>query len=161
VVSSYLTYDHGQDQGANLVDLLQLWQRHGLPWGGRIAAWASVDPHNPDLFWAACNAYGCLYIGIAVPATMDAQVENGEPLDLTGSAADRQIVGGHCVVVLSRTADGGELATWGQRVRFTQRWAAAYVEEAHVVISPAQVAARGSGYGLDLAALQADLAALQ
>lgn len=160
VVSTYLTYDHGQDQGANLVDLLRFWQTHGLPWG-KIAAWASVDPHNPDQFWAACNAYGCLYVGIAVPATMDGQVENGQTLDLTGTSADRQIMGGHCVVVLSRDQDGGELATWGQRVRFTQRWWDTYGEEAHVVITPEQVARGGDGYGLDLATLQADLAALQ
>jgi hypothetical protein len=161
VVSTYLTYDHGQDQGANLVDLLQFWQSHGLPWGGKIAAWASVDPHNPDRFWAACNAYGCLYVGIAVPATMDTQVENGQTLDLTGTPADREIMGGHCVVILSRDADGGELATWGQRVRFTQRWWDTYGEEAHVVITPAQVTAKGDGYGLDLDLLRADLAALR
>lgn len=161
VVSTYLTYDHGQDVGANLVDLLRFWQTHGLPWSRPIAAWASVDPHNPERFWAACNAFGCLYVGIAVPSTMDTQVQNGQTLDLTGTPADRQIVGGHCVVILSRDSNGGELATWGQRVRFTQRWADAFIEEAHVVLTPSQVQSGGNGYGLNVAQLQADLAALQ
>lgn len=160
VVTTYLTYDHGQDQGANLVDLLQFWHLHGLPWGGKIAGWASVDPHDRERFWDACNAFGCLYIGIAVPSTMDGQVENGQTLDLTGTDADSKIMGGHCVVVASRTETGGELVTWGQRVPFTQRWADAYIEEAHVVITPQQLAKGGDGYGLNVGRLQSILADL-
>ena len=159
VVTDYLRYDHGQDRGVALTELLAYWQKVGLPWG-QIAGWAPVNFRDPDAFWAACNAFGCLYVGIAVPATMDEQVMNGQTLDLTGTPADRQIMGGHCVVVLSRTENGGELATWGRRVRFTQRWWDTYGEEAHVVLTPSQVERKGNGYGLDLAALQADLARL-
>ena len=160
IVSTYLTYDHGQDKGANLTQLLQFWHTHGLPWGGKIAGWASVDPRNPERFWSACNAFGCLYIGIAVPATMDQQVMDGQTLDLTGTDADYQIQGGHCVVVASRTETGGELITWGQRVPFTQRWADTYIEEAYVVITPQQMAKGGDGYGLNLGGLQDILAGL-
>jgi hypothetical protein len=159
VVSTYLTFDHGKDKGANLVDLLQFWQSHGLPWG-QISAWASVDPHNTDRLWAACYTFGCLYVGIAVPATMEPQVDNGETLDLTGRLADRQIVGGHCVVIVSRDTDGGELVTWGRRVRFSERWWDTYGEEAFVVITGPQVRADGNGCGLDLHQLQADLSCL-
>ena len=159
VVSEYLRYDQGQDVGVALTQFLTYWQRAGLPWG-QIAAWASVNASDPESFWAACNAFGCLYVGIAVPAPAQEQFANGEPWDLTGTSADRQIEGGHCVVVVSRKLGGGELVTWGKRQAFTDRWWAAYGEEAHVAITPSQVERHGNGYGLDLASLQADLALL-
>lgn len=164
VVTDYLRYDHGQDLGVDLSTFLTYWQTVGLPWGGKIAGHAEVDLQGGvDRAWAAANAFGCLYIGIAVPAPMDEQAASGEILDLTGTSDDRDIQGGHCVVVVSRDADvgngqsGGELATWGMRVKFTDRWLQTYMEEAHVAITGAQVERNGDGYGLDLASLQADL----
>lgn len=159
VVTDYLRYDHGQDEGVDLSQFLAYWQKVGLPWG-KIEASAPVAYNNPEKFWQACNAFGCLYVGIAVPEPMETQATPGGLLDLTGTPADKNILGGHCVVVISRNAEGGELATWGMRVRFTQRWWDAYGEEAHVAITPSQVEKHGNGYGLDLAQLQADLKAL-
>lgn len=160
VVSTYLTYDRGKDMGANLSELLAYWHNHGLPWAGRCAGYASVNPRDTDEFWAAVNAYGCGYIGVAMTQAMQQATQEGNPWDFTGSPADYQVEGGHCVVVVSRMTGGGEVVTWGMRQRFTDAWLQACVEEAHVVITPAQVARHGDGYGLDIERLEADLADL-
>jgi hypothetical protein len=157
VVTEYLRYTHGQDSGVVLTTFLSYWHRFGLPWG-EIAGWASVDFRDVDAMWAAANAFGCLYVGIAVPAPAQQQFAAGEPWDLTGTRADQDIEGGHCVVIVSRTSTGGELITWGRRQAFTTRWWAAYGEECHVAITPSQVERNGNGYGLDMGKLQHDLA---
>jgi len=159
VVSEYLTYDGGVDQGANLTQLLAYWHRTGL-WGSKILGYAAVNFRELDEVWAYANAFGVLYIGIAVPAAMEEQVANGQTLDLTGTAADTQILGGHCVDIISRSKGGGEIVTWGQRVAFTDRWLQTYMEEAHVVITQAQFARNGDGYGIALPTLQSSLAGL-
>lgn len=160
VVSEYLAYDHGVDQGVALADLLAYWRATGL-WGRKIAAYAPVNIHDPDEMWAACNAFGALYIGVAVPAPAQMQFARHEPWELTGTAQDRQIIGGHCVVIVARAKGGGEVVTWGGRQEFTDEWLATYLEEAWVAITPEQVEAHGDGYGLGMLQLNEDLDRVQ
>ena len=63
-------------------------------------------------------------------------------------------------MAFSKESDIGTVATWGLRQKFTQRWFQHNVEEAHVALTAAQIAAKGNGYGLDIEHLQADLKAL-
>lgn len=157
VVGTYDTYDHGQDLGANLSQLLAYQYNVGLPWL-KGAPYAAVSPKDVDEFWSATEAFGCTYIGIAVTEAMQRQTQNGEPWDVSLTGND--IVGGHCVVCFARDANGGTVATWGMRQKFTTRWFKKYVEEAHVILTPSQVTKGSNGYGLDLAHLKADLAKL-
>jgi hypothetical protein len=159
VVSTYLAFGHGRDEGAVLTDVLAYWRHVGLPWGD-IAGYASVPVHDPDCFWAATYAFGAAYIGVAMTQAMAEATERHEPWDFTGCPEDFDVLGGHCVVVISRTSDGGEVVTWGQRQAFTDAWLRHNVEEAHVVITPAQLQAKGDGYALDLGKLEAALDAL-
>ncbi len=156
VVEAYLNYNGGVDKGVALADLLAYWRSSGL-WGRKISAYAPVNAHNLNDLWAACNSFGALYIGIAVPAPAEEQFAQGLPWELTHTQADYQIQGGHCVVITARTETGGTVVTWGQEQSFTNEWLAAYLEEAWVVITPEQIEANGNGYGLDMAQLQADL----
>ena len=160
VVTDYLRYDHGQDQGANLAELLAFWHRLGLPWTGKLPGYAGLSHQDWAQFWAGVNAFGNGYIGIVVTQTMMDQTQAQEPWDLTGSPSDDEVLGGHCVVPFARNGDLGTVATWGMRQQFTERWFLKNCEEAHVALTPAQVAAKGNGYGLDLEKLQADLKAL-
>jgi hypothetical protein len=163
VVSTYLTYDHGQDKGANLSELLAYWHNHGLPWAGKNCGYASANFRDIDEFWAAVYAFGCGYIGILVTEAMQQQTAAGEPWDITGTDMDERVVGGHCVVPIARTsAEGdGEVATWGMRQPFTARWFKTFVEEAHVVVTPAQKARGGNGAGIDFEHLERDLAVVE
>ncbi len=156
VVTAYDAYNHGRDIGANLSQLLAFQYRVGLPWI-KGAPYAALNHRNVDEFWSGVHAFGAGYIGIAVTTAMQTQTQAGEPWDITGTYADDQVVGGHCVVVISRTADGGEVATWGMRQKFTTRWFQRYVEEAHILITETQIARNGNGYGVDLPHLRSDL----
>jgi hypothetical protein len=160
VVSNYLQYDHGRDLGANLSQLLAYWHRVGLPWSPKLPGYAALNFHDLDEFWAAINAFTLGYIGIIVTETMMSQTQSGEPWDLTGLPSDDNILGGHCVDVLARDADGGEVVTWRLRQKFTTRWFKKNVEESHLLLTEQQVIKGSNGYGLDLEHLQHDLAGL-
>jgi len=162
LVSTYLAYNRGRDIGANLSQLLAYWHTVGLPWAGKCAGYAALNFRDLDGFWAGVNAFGNGYLGIVVTAAMQAQTQAGEPWDLTGLPLERQVMGGHCVVAIARTSEegDGEVATWGMRQPFTAKWFRANVEEAHVVLTPSQVARKGNGYGLTLPELQSDLSAV-
>lgn len=153
VVGDYLVYDHGKDVGANLNQLFAYWRKIGLPWGGKLCGHAGVNFRDYDESMAYCNAFGCLPIGIAVTRAMQAQTARGEPWDITGSPLDDQVVGGHAVLVLNRD----ELATWGMRQKYTERWWKVYVEEAHVALTQSQVDRHGDGYGIDVEHLESAL----
>ncbi len=160
VVTDYLRYNHGKDVGANLSQLLAYWHTVGLPWAGKLPAYASLSL-DWDTFWAGTYAFGTGYLGITVTETMMSQTQSQEAWDLTGLSTDRNVLGGHAVVGFSKESnDVGVVATWGMRQRFTRRWFEACVEEAHVALTAAQIAAKGNGYGLDIEHLQADLKTL-
>ena len=160
-VSTYLAYNHGHDVGANLNQLLAYWHRIGLPWDGKLPAYAALNYRDQQAFWDGVNAFGCGYLGIVVTETMMLQSQANEPWDLTGLHTDDHVLGGHCVVAIARDGDDGEVVTWGKRQKFTSRWFARNVEEAHVVLTSGQVAHKGDGYGIDLDHLQSDLKAIQ
>jgi hypothetical protein len=52
LVDEYLAYDHGQDVGANIADLLLFWYRTG-----KILAFAPVDHTDPAAVDAAVQAF--------------------------------------------------------------------------------------------------------
>ena len=59
LVAEYLSYDHGQDQGANIADLLLFWYQ-----AGKILAFAPVDHTNPREVDAAMAAFHGAYVGV-------------------------------------------------------------------------------------------------
>ena len=156
VVSAYLAYNNGADRGVALANLLACWRSSGL-FGRKISAYAPVPVHDLSELWAACNIFGALYIGIAVPAVAQQQFAQGLPWDLTHTSRDYDIVGGHCVVITARTETGGTVVTWGQEQPFTNEWLSTYLEEAWAVVTPEQIEADGNGFGLDMVQLRADL----
>lgn len=161
VVTSYLAFDHGVDQGVNLSALLAYWTQFGLPWAKPPKGYAGLNFRDVDAVWAYLAAFDSLYTGIVVTSAMQEQTQRGEPWDITGTDADFDVQGGHCVVMLPvRTSDGGEFATWGMRQPFTERWLRRYVEECHVVLTEQLVARNGNGFGLDEEKLAAYMARL-
>ncbi len=74
VVTDYLRYNHGKDVGANLSQLLAYWHKVGLPWAGKLPAYASLALEW-DTFWAGVNAFGNGYLGIVVSETMMSQTQ--------------------------------------------------------------------------------------
>lgn len=153
VVDEYFMLSGGEDSGLVEADVLQTWQTGGL-FGDRIAGYAPVDHRNPDELRSVVAAFGGSYLGVVVPAPAQEQFGDNQPWDLTGTSADRQIEGGHCVPVVGYDAKFAYVVTWGRVQPATWAWLAAYLEEAWAVITSEDARVR-------LDQLQADLAALQ
>lgn len=154
VVSDYLRYNHGVDQGVVNAQLFQYWHKVGLPWGGRLVGSAGVNFHDWDESWAYIYAFGGGSLAITVTEGMQQATQNGQPWDVI--SPDDQVMGGHDVFVFARQdADTGVLATWGQRQLFTKGWWEQMVQELDVTITDRQAARKGDGFGLSLDKLEA------
>ncbi len=151
LVAEYLKYDHGQDQGANIADLLLSWYQ-----AKKIEAFAPVDHTNPAECDAAMAAFNGLYVGVNLTSDADQLFEEGKPWTVAhGERPNPQE--GHCIVKVK--ADGNQTdgwVTWGALQESTTEWSTACLDEAWVIIAP-QDAASAS---IDLAALKADIDAL-
>ncbi len=151
LVTEYLAYDHGQDQGANIADLLLYWYRHK-----KILAFAPVDHTSPAAVDAAMAAFHGVYAGVNLTDDADSLFSQREPWTVAGGQQP-DTNDGHCIVKVA--ADGQQLdtwVTWGALQRSTRAWTAACLEEAWAVITEEDAKAPG----LDLAALRHDIDAL-
>lgn len=159
VLSEYFSLTGGQDTGLNETDVLRVWQQNGL-FGRQLAAFAPLAIRHTVTIRQAIALCGAVYTGVLVPAPAQQQFANGEPWDLTGTPADSQIEGGHCVPAVGYGPDGLVVVTWGRLQRVTWRWWLAYSEEAYAVIT-AELKERGSLRGVDFQALESDLGRLE
>jgi hypothetical protein len=159
VVKAYLEYTNGQDQGAVEADLLAHWEQNGL-FGSKIAAYAPTDHKDFDEIKSVVNTFGFCYIGILVPAPCQQQFAEHKPWDLTGTPADEQIEGGHCVIIVGYDEDMFYVVTWGEIQAVTKQWLQTYLEETWAIITPEAVKA-GKIRDFRLEDLKADIAKLK
>ena len=151
LVAEYLSYDHGQDQGANIADLLLFWYQ-----AGQILAFAPVDHTSPKEVDAAMAAFHGAYVGVNLTDDADSLFGQGQPWTTAGGQQPDPN-DGHCIVKVA--ADGSQLdtwVTWGALQRSTLAWTAACFDEAWVIITQEDADAAN----LDVAALRADINAL-
>ena len=152
LVTEYLAYDHGKDQGANIADLLLHWYK-----AGTIQAFAPLDHTNPAEVDAAMAAFHGVYVGVNLTDDADQLFEQQQPwTTANGEQADPS--DGHCIVKVK--ADGSQYdgwVTWGAVQESTLQWTAACLDEAWVIITQ-EDAASGN---VNLAALRADIDALK
>jgi hypothetical protein len=151
LVAEYLSYDQGQDQGANIADLLLYWYN-----AGAISGFAPLDHANPAEVDSAMSAFHGVYAGVNLTDDADKLFEQHEPWTMShGQHSDPNE--GHCIVKVA--ADGREYdtwVTWGALQRSTRPWTNACLEEAWVIISEED--AQAANVNLD--ALRADIDAL-
>ncbi len=79
LVAEYLAYDHGQDRGANIADLLLYWYK-----AGTILGFAPLDHTNPAEVDAAMAAFRGVYAGVNLTADADKLFEEGKPWTTVG-----------------------------------------------------------------------------
>ena len=154
IVAEYLKLTGGPDTGLNEAEVLKTWQTEGL-FGEQIAAYAPVNPKDLLQLHQAVAFYGGAYLGIECPASAQEQFASGEPWTYEGS----EVEGGHCVVALGYGPNGGlHCATWGGIAVLEASFLAHYLDEAWVILPHQLVEAKKDSLGIDLAALQRDLA---
>jgi hypothetical protein len=151
LVAEYLRYGHGQDEGANIADLLLHWHKAAV-----IYAFAPVDHGDPGQVDAAMAAFHGIYAGVNLTGDADQLFGEGEPWTVAdGQAPDPEE--GHCIVKVAADGVGTDTwVTWGAAQKSTEAWTAACLEEAWVVITHEDA----QNAGIDMAALKADIAAL-
>jgi hypothetical protein len=149
LVREYLAYDGGQDQGAVIADLLLSWYQDG-----KILAFAPVDHASPSAVDGAMQAFRGAYCGVSLTDDADDLFSGGQPWgtgSITPDTAD-----GHCIIKVK--SDGLHFdtwVTWGQEQLSTLAWTAACLDEAWVLVTADDEAAK-----VDMAALVADIRAL-
>jgi hypothetical protein len=154
IEGAYFKETGGEDSGCNEASVLKRWYREGL-FGAKIAGYAPVSTTNMLAWHQAVAFYGGLYLGIECPASAQEQFEAGQPWTYVGS----EVEGGHCVVALGYGPNGGlHCATWGGIAVLEASFLAHYLDEAWVILPHQLVEAKKDSLGIDLEALQADLA---
>jgi hypothetical protein len=152
LVTEYLEYDHGKDEGANIADLLLAWYK-----AGKVVAFAPVDHTKPADCDSAMASFHGLYVGVNLTDDADQLFGQHSPWTVAdGQQADPN--DGHCIVKVK--ADGKGLdtwVTWGALQQSTTDWTAACLDEAWAVITSEDQANKA---GVDLAALKAAIDAL-
>ena len=78
---------------------------------------------------------------------------------MTGTPADQQIEGGHCIILVGYDKDYVECITWGKVQQITWRWLQSYMEESWALITP-EIVEKGAYGDMRIEDLTADLGKL-
>jgi hypothetical protein len=146
------------DNGGAELDVLNKWKR-GLFAGHALTAFADPKPTNLTEVQQSIALFGGVYIGVSLPLTAQTQ----DVWDVAPNGGDDAAPGswgGHCVFVPKYDERGFTCITWGQLKTMTLAFWNKYCDEAHALLSPDWLAAKGSPSGFDQAQLLADLGAI-
>jgi hypothetical protein len=157
VVAEYLKLSGGADTGLVESQVLKTWMSSGL-WTNKIAGYAAVNVHSLDSLKQAIAYFGGVYVGIQVPTNAMNQFQAGQPWTLVTDWQNQGIEGGHAIPILGYDDQWMYCITWGSVQPMAWDWWSAYGDEAWVVLSEEYENAGHPVDGIDLAALQADLA---
>ena len=151
VVTAYLAYDGGQDQGVVVSDMMRAWFGSGF-FGSKIEGYAPVQLGQVD---AALAVFGAVIFGVNLTPDADQLFQNGQPWNVDqGQTPDPNE--GHVIVKVKSDPEFDTFVTWGAEQKATKGWTAACAEEAWVPIT-AEMARR---WKVALAALARDITAL-
>lgn len=130
IEEAYNRVNGGADQGAAMLDVLNMARRVGIG-GNTIYAYVSIDPLNHDQVRTAHFLFGGLYLGANLPVSAQDQKvwDVGE-----GPAFSPGSWGGHAFNVVDYDAKGLTIVTWGELQRITWAWLDRYVDEGYVVL---------------------------
>ena len=168
ILAAYNHFAKGvPDAGANMLDVLKYWRKTGIG-GDKITAFTQLEPKNDTQTKDAINIFGNCYIGVALP---DFAVPPGQdfltipwvvpPQGPVGNAAPNPL-NGHCIPAVGYDARNLYVVTWGALKSMSWQFYNAYMDEAFAVLSSDWINSEThlTPAGFDLAALQADLAAV-
>lgn len=157
IVGAYLRHTSGRDEGAYMLDVLNLMRHDGIA-GNKIHAFTAVDPLNHDQVRTAHFLFGSIYFGANLPVSAQDQKvwDTGEgPKFSPGSW------GGHCMNVWDITPKGLWVPTWGEMQFMTWDFWDRYVDEAYTILEEDYVGEdKRSPQGFSLKKLAHDIKAL-
>jgi hypothetical protein len=154
----YVPGEPNTDNGGVELDVLNDWQKNGFA-GNPLLAFADPKTSNLTEVRQAIALFGGVYIGMSLPVTAQTQ-EVWDVAANGGAKAKPGSWGGHCVFVPKYDQKTFTCITWGQQKTMTVAFWSKYCDEAHALLSPAWIAAKGAPNGFNLAQLKADLQAI-
>ncbi len=144
------------DNGANMLDVLNYWRQTGIA-GHKIGAYAAINPLNHDHVKQAIYMFGGVYAGMALPLISQKQDQwvvvpptNSGP-SLAGSW------GGHGIPGNGYNPKTVRVITWGLKKDMDWDYLDCYCDELYVIISPDFLKNGVTIEGFNLAQLQADI----
>jgi hypothetical protein len=156
----YVPGDPSTDQGGIEIDVLNYARKYGIG-GHKIDAFVALQPENQEHIKLSVDLFGGVYIGVALPNTIQNQGDTWT-LDIgKGRDAMRGSLGGHAVFVTGYDAFGLWFISWGQKYRMSWEFWLAYTDESYALLSQLWAPAGANApVGFDYAALMADLTAV-
>jgi hypothetical protein len=137
VLKEYFKETGGPDNGLVVLDSLNEWRHKGWKVGKhnyRIQAFAEVDFRKNDEVRQAVFADVGVGLGIQLPNSAKAQIQTGQPWDVTtGADSAPGSWGGHYVYVSGYTPSGPVCVTWGRKQQMTWAWLDKYCDEAYAI----------------------------
>jgi hypothetical protein len=164
-ITGYNPTTGANDNGANEIDVLNYWRQTGIA-AHKIGAYVALEPSNHIHIMDSVYIFEGCYIGLGLPLSAQAQVQNHQPWSVppggaTGDGAPGSW-GGHAVPVVAYDARGLTVVTWGALQTMTWTFWQAYCEEAYANLSNDYLNGKKQApQGFSLAQLQADLADLK
>lgn len=122
--------DPNSDQGTDMKTAAEYHRKTGVrdSHGNRhrVSAYVNMIPGNIDQLAMATYVFGAVELGVLMTADNMKQFDKGEPWTVT---ADHPI-GGHCIPVFGRDADGNFLCvSWGKVARLSPAFIEKYMDE--------------------------------
>lgn len=160
-VSGFDPLTGARDNGAYLLDVLNLWRRRGVG-GHRITAFVQVNHLDEVEVRQAVHLFGAVYSGVALPLAAQDQLRTHRTWATTKGGRGRAgSWGGHAVSLFAYNQTGPTCVTWGNTQPMTWAWWRKYAREAYAIVSPDWIDVVGSSpTGLNVARLMDDLHAL-
>ena len=147
------------DNGTAITDALDYLRTTGIA-GHKILGWAQIDHTNLLHRELATDLFGCTLVGVQLPNSAQEQFANGQPWEVT---SDLSIDGGHAILHPGYGYAGDDYVTWAKwDQKASAEWSKTFVDEEYIIITQDWInqATQKTPGGLDLAALQADIALL-
>jgi hypothetical protein len=164
-ITGYNPTTGANDNGAVEVDVLNYWRQTGIA-GHKIGAFVSLEPSNHNHIMDAVYIFQGCYIGMQLPVSAQAQVQNHQPWSVPpgGPTGDGKpgSWGGHAVPAVAYDARGVTVVTWGALQMMTWSFWEAYCDEAYAILSKDYLTGKKTTpQGFSVAQLNADLHDLQ
>ena len=164
-ITGYNPTTGANDNGAVEIDVLNYWRQSGIA-GHKIGAYAALEPSNHTNVMDAVYIFEGCYIGLQLPTSAQAQVQNHQPWSVPpgGTSGDGApgSWGGHAVPVVAYDARTLTVVTWGALQVMTWSFWDAYCDESYAIISNDYINnKKESPDGFNMQQLQADLADLK
>lgn len=156
ILASYFTLSPN-DQGCNMLDVLNYWRKTGVG-GDKVEAFVETAVANVTQAKLAIQYFGSLYIGMSLPNT-----NTFGPWNVKKPTWPANRNNGHavCLIGYNDSTEMFRTITWGQIVDMSYGWFKKYCDESYACLNDVSLNASGlTPEGFDLKALTADLAHL-